>query len=957
MKPERWRQITEIFHAALACDEAERAAFVGAQCGEDGALRREVEAMIAAHQNASQFGDNPVYAQAPMLEAGSVIGPYRIDHCVGAGGMGVVYRAQDTKLNRPVAIKFLSEDLADATARRRFQREAQMASSLNHPHILTVHDVGEFEDRQYLVTEFVDGGTLDDWAREQRTWRQVAGLLTGVADGLAAAHGAGILHRDIKPANILVASNGYAKLADFGLAKLAEGAESDPTRMTQWRTGAHMIIGTLPYMSPEQASGKRIDARSDIFSFGVVLYEMLARRKPFEGATSLEVMEAIIHREPEALPASLPLELGMVVEKALEKDPADRYQSTRDLVVDLRRLVRHTRRGRDIRDISDARVGIEEASSDIGREGATIRGKPKMWRWLPWAAVVVFAIAAGLAVWSGLRYFPASEVRFEISTPPTTDPVSIAVSNDGQQIVFVATFEGQPRLWLRSLDSAVPRPLSGTENAMFPFWSPDNRSIGFFADYKLKRIDTVSGAVETLAPAHAGRGGSWNADGVIVYAPGASAAIFRIPATGGEPVAVTRFKPGQQWSHRFPRFLADGQHFTFYAQGSPETKGLYAGRIDGSEPVRLSDDIDDTYGNEVYLPSGHLLFLRQRALYAQTFDARRLTLIGSPVPVAAAPSDRQPILALAGSSTGLIAYRTISTGGNQLTWLDRSGQTIEKVGGPNLGVDPALLPDGRFLAMRINNNGNNDIGVLDTKRNAIERLTFDPAIDGFPVWSPDGSRLAFSSSRNGGYKLYWKSINGGAEELLLDVPNGSPLDWSSDGRLLLYQSVRPKTGADLWVLPLDGRREPFAVAQTSYQEQLGQFSPDAKWIAYQSDKSGRDEIYVQALAGPGGKPTAERRISIDGGAQVRWRRDGKELFYIAPGNRLMAVPIQFGSQGQTVEAGTPVPLFTARLSGKWQTAFGYQYVPSADGQRLLMNIPAEEGLSPITIIMNWRPKS
>jgi len=345
MKPERWRQITEIFHAALARDEAERAAFVGAQCGEDTALRREVEAMIAAHQNASHFGDSPVY-EAPTLEAGSAIGPYRIDHCVGAGGMGVVYRAQDTKLNRPVAIKFLSEDLADATARRRFLREAQMASSLNHPHILTVHDAGEFEDRPYLVTEFVDGGTLDDWAKaEQRTSRQVVGLLIGVADGLAAAHGAGILHRDIKPANILVASNGYAKLADFGLAKLAEGADSDPRRVTQWRTGARMVIGTTAYMSPEQASGKRIDARSDIFSFGIVLYEMLAGRKPFEGATSLELMEAVIQREAEPLPATVPLALRMVVEKALEKDPADRYQSMRDLVVDLRRVVRQTKSG------------------------------------------------------------------------------------------------------------------------------------------------------------------------------------------------------------------------------------------------------------------------------------------------------------------------------------------------------------------------------------------------------------------------------------------------------------------------------------------------------------------------------------------------------------------------------------------------------------------------------------
>src|SRR5262245_35671409 len=439
--------------------------------------------------------------ETKSLVPGLHLGPYVIESRIGQGGMGVIYRARDTKLNRLAAIKLLSNDLANAPARRRFQREAQMASSLNHPHIITVYDAGEFEDRQYLITEFVDGGTLLEWANaETRTWRQVVELLTGVAEGLAAAHTAGILHRDIKPANILVAQNGYAKLADFGLAKLVEGAEDSPTQLTEWQTAPRVILGTIPYMSPEQVFGKRIDTRSDIFSFGVVLYEILAGRKPFTGTTGVELMRAINDQHPEPLARSLPLPLRMIVEKALEKDPADRYQSMKELVVDLRRL--------DRQEASTTASEIVPKDELLASRAASRATSDAFWgtpgRAVALATFVLVALTLLWKQWPTPSDPTLPEMRVDIVTPATADPVSLAVSPDGNKIVFAADNEGGSRLLLRSLDSVSVQPLPGTAGARFPFWSPDSLSVGFFADGKLKRTNIRDGSVQVLCERSAG---------------------------------------------------------------------------------------------------------------------------------------------------------------------------------------------------------------------------------------------------------------------------------------------------------------------------------------------------------------------------------------------------------------------------------------------------------------------
>jgi len=953
MKTDWWKRVEDAYHHARELSGQERSHFLDQTCGSDAAMRGQIEALLQQDQspnsllNTSRMGAELEDAALKTLAAGVQLGSYRIESPLGEGGMGVIYRAHDTKLNRTVAIKFLSNDLADPQARRRFQREAQLASSLNHPHILTVHDVGEFEDRQYLVTEFVDGGTLLDWANaEKRTWRQIVELLIGVADGLAAAHGAGILHRDIKPANILVARNGYAKLADFGLAKLAEGTDEEATRVTEWRTGPRMVIGTLAYMSPEQASGKRVDARSDIFSFGVVLYEMLSGSKPFEGASGLELMQAIINKEPEPLVVSVPLALKMVVEKALEKDASDRYQSMRDLVVDLRRLVRQTK--------TAVRTDTAHEQAVIDRPYS--RRMPFAWT----AALALIAISvAGAIVW--IRWPvpstpPPAEMRLEIMTPPTSDATSMAISPDGEQIVFAGTFEGRSRLWLRTLNSVSANPIAGTDGGYYPFWSPDSQSIGFFADGKLKRMDIKTGSVQILASATAGRGGAWNREGTILFAPQAGP-IFRIPAGGGDPVQVTqRLWPAG--SHRFPQFLPGGRHFIYYSSPTTQVRsGIYVGQIDGTEEPRRLVDADAA---AVYLSPGKLLFIRQSTLFAQDFDAGRLALSGEPFPVAEQVASRPGFFssAISASATGLLAYRAGPAERRQFIWFDRSGHEVEKVGSPDTLAPsaPSLSPDGRFIALDRTMDIRRDIWLLETARGVLRRLTFDPDEDNSPIWSPDGRRLVFTSNRQGTGALYEMSTSGNGDEkpfLPTHLP-GRAADWSPDGRFLLFRTQDAKTKYDLWALPMNGEGKPFLVVRTDYDERDGQFSPDGKWIAYESDESGRFEIYIQPFPGPG----AKLPVSTNGGAQVRWNRDGKELFFIGLDERLMAVQIKLPSAGQAIEVGAPVPLFPTRVAGGAVNVQRQQYVVSPDGQRFLINTVLEEpGASRITVILNLKSKS
>jgi len=522
-------------------------------------------------------------------------------------------------------------------------------------------------------------------------------------------------------------------------------------------------------------------------------------------------------------------------------------------------------------------------------------------------------------------------------------------------MVFVASNEGRSQLWVRPLDLVAAQPLAGTDGASYPFWSPDSASVGFFADGKLKRVDIAGGAPQVLANAAAGRGGTWNRDGIILFAPTPTGPLLKVSATDGDPVAVTRLQAGQE-GHRFPQFLTDGRHFIYFVSGAPG-QGIYGGSLDGGSSKGLAN----ADAAAVVSPSGFLLFLRQTALFAQAFDFKRLELSGNPFPVAEQAAFDVLTFAPGFSATsGIVAYRSGPGGvGRQLTWLDRSGKSVGTIGAiDNAGltsVEPS--PDGKRIAVYRTVNGNQDVWLIDTSRGVPTRFTFDAASDRLPVWSPDGSRFVFNSNRRGVFNLFWKSSSGaGADELLLESDqNKVTTDWSPDGRFLLFRSLDPQTGYDLLVLPISGDKKPFPFLKTFFDERDGQFSPDGKWVAYQSNESGRFEIYVQPFPGPGRK----FQISSNGGAQPRWNKNGKEIFYVSLDSKMMAASAKLTADGQSLETGTPAALFPVRIAdGPVSVANNkQQYAVSSDGQLFLVNLAVDEGAaSPITLILNWRPK-
>jgi serine/threonine protein kinase len=873
------------------------------------------------------------------FSAGTKLGTYEIVGPLGAGGMGEVYRARDSKLKREVAIKVLPDAFArDAERVARFQREAEVLASLNHPHIAAIYDLAEFGESRFLVLELVEGETLAERiARGRIALDESLAIAKQIADALEAAHEKGIIHRDLKPANIKFTAGGDVKVLDFGLAKVREPQDAganmsvSPTLLSASTPG--MIMGTAAYMSPEQAKGKETDRMSDVWAFGCVLFEMLAGRVAFEGGTISEIFAEILKAEPDwrLLPAETPEGIRYLLRRCLQKE-----------------------RKRRLRDMADARIEIEDVQTGAYIDSHRTRSASRPRERLLWLlALALVTVIATIAIARTFRPVPpAPEVRLEITTPPTTDPTSIAISPDGQKIVFAATSEGRSQLWLRSLDSVSARPLPGTDFASLPFWSPDSRSLGFFADSKLKRIDLDGGSVQTLANAGLGMGGAWNRDGTILFVP-RTGPILRLAESRGEPVALTRLE-AQQRSHRHPQFLPDGRHFLYYVPGVPEVRGVYVGQLDGSESRRLL--VADTAA--VYASPGQLLFVRQGTLFAQNFDPVRLAVTGNPFPVAEQIAvNRLQSPALSASAAGPLIYRTGSSAGQrQFVWLDRSGREIGKVGDPDVAdpSNPSMSPDSRRVALSRSISGNTDIWLLETARGLLSRFTFDAEPEAYPIWSPDGSHITFSRSG-----LYEKPAAGtGNDDLLLATPTTSnPTDWSPDGRFLLYRSVDQNENLDIWALPMEGDRKPFPVVQTNFRETDGQFSPDGRWIAYQSDESGRFEIYVQRFPGPGGKVGGKWLISTNGGAQVRWRRDGQELFYIALDGRLMAVAIRLASSGQAVEAGAPVPLFATHVGGAVQGVSRQQYIVSVDGQRFLMNTVTEDATAPITVILNWKAKS
>ena len=858
------------------------------------------------------------------------LGHYEITAHLGSGGMGDVYQATDTKLDRSVALKFLPDAFAgDAGRIARFEREAKALASLNHPHIAAIHGLEESNGRSFLVMELVPGQTLDDRiGRRPLPLDEALAIARQIAEALEAAHEKGIVHRDLKPANVKITPDGRAKVLDFGLAKLAtpDGDEAprlanSPT-LTAPVTHAGVILGTAAYMAPEQARGRQVDQRADIFAFGCVLYEMLTGRPAFEGDNVSDILVHVLEREPDwsRVPSRVPPSIHRLLRLCLEKDPRTRRQAA-----------------------GDVRIDIEQALTEPApvAASASLRGFP--WRRLAWiagAAVVIAALAIPAA--SHIREAPPRELRLQLVTPSTRAPLSFALSPDGRSIVFVAAdspTDTAQHLFLRTLDETTARAIAGTEGARNPFWSPDSKSIGFFASEQLYRIDVSGGTAQALAPAPVGMGGAWNVDGTILFAANTVSPLLRVPAAGGEAVAVTEVDAPHQLGHRFPSFLPGGRQFLFYAAGEPDVSGIYVGSIDGTPVKRLT--AADSSG--AFLPPDRLLFIRQGTLVARQFDVARAELTGDPITLASEVGQ------FAVSASGIIAHRS-ATGGRQarMTWFDRSGQTVL---GPALPVNaPELSPDERQVAFDRTTRGNRDIWIMDLARESVTPFTVDPAVDGFPIWSPDGTQIVFESTRNGTFDLWIKPSSGASpEQMLLGTADSEwPLHWSKDGLFLLYQTSDLMTKWDLWALPMTGsERTPFVVTNSPFAERMGQFSPDGRWLAYETNESGRPEIVAQAFP----KASGRYPVSTSGGTAPRWRPDGSEIVFIAPDGMVMGVPIT--STGSSLEAGKPMALFPIDIAAQ---PFKSQYTVSRDGRLIVNNLqPEDSAASPITLIFNWKP--
>jgi Tol biopolymer transport system component len=878
------------------------------------------------------------------LAAGRRLGPYEILGPLGAGGMGEVYRARDARLGREVAVKVLPAELAaDPERLVRFEQEARAASALSHPNIVVVHDVGRDGEVSYIAMEVARGRSLRErMASGPMPLRQILAIGSQIAEGLARAHAGGIVHRDLKPENVMVSDDGLVKILDFGLAKALPAPDGEltsaPTAATPaapTRTG--FILGTVGYMSPEQAAGRGVDHRSDQFALGAILYEMTTGRRAFAAASVAQTLAAIIERDPEpigSLRPDSPPPLIWLIERCLAKSPAERYESTRDLARELANL----------RDRMSA--GIAPAAASGARRGPALPGAA-----VAWTVAALLLIALGASLWRRPHApsLPGAPIQFSLEPPEGTGFVSgeistsTAISPDGRVLAVVAVSQGRPAIYVRSLGSRSYRTLAGTEGAHSPFWSPDGRSLAFFADGKLKTVDLAGGPARAICDSSFEGTGSWSARGEILFAEAAPGreGIHSVRVSTGDRRRVLRPDAGRGESQVFwPEFLPDGRHFVYVALktgDSPEHR-LYVGSLDSAQVERLG--VVDSRAE--YAPTGELLFVQSGTLVARPFDAAKRRFTGDTRPVVErlysfwGPANA----GFSVSSNGTLVYEegTIPT---RVVWRDRAGAELQVFGTFEQVESIRLSPDGGRASYSVADpkTGTADVWVAEASGAAPVRMTSEPFDEKQPTWSSDGRSVLFRSDRNGPPDVYTVPVGGGSARPLLELPGvQTPEDVSPDGQSLLYTEADRTTGFDIWILPLNGDGKPLPFLRTRFDEREPRFSPDGRWIAYSSDESGDSEIYVTARDG-----TGKTRVSRDGGWTPRWRRDGKELFFRASGRRFLAAPLSWSG---SLEVGVPRELFRLPLGA-------FDYDVSADGQRFLVSETVRPPAPPITVVVNW----
>jgi eukaryotic-like serine/threonine-protein kinase len=885
-----------------------------------------------------------------MLTPSTKLGPYEVVAQIGAGGMGEVYRARDTRLDRIVAIKVLPAHLADKPElRERFEREARTIASLNHPHICVLHDIGHQDGTDFLVMEYLEGETLAERLKKgPLPLDQMLQYAIEIAEALDKAHRKGVTHRDLKPGNIMLTKSG-TKLLDFGLAKLKQEVAPANVQLSQLPTANDpltaqgTIVGTLQYMAPEQLEGKEADARTDIFAFGVVVYEMATGKKAFEGKSQASLIAKILETDPPPMSSLQPMTppaLDRVVKRCLAKEPDERCQSAKDLTDELKWIA-------------------ESGPQSTSQMSAPVKGIRALGRrpiMVGLGTLLLGAAIASLAIWN-LRPSPSPQpvTRTVINLPPGQQLAgldagpAVALSLDGTHLAYVAIQGGTQQLYLRAMDSLEAKPIPGTEGAVSSFFSPDGQWLGFFAGGKLKKISVSGGAALTLGDAATPRGASWGSQGMIAFAPSTNIALLQVSDAGGTPQPLTSFEKGEA-SHRWPEFLPGGKAVLFATQTSTAanlTNSEVAVQLLGTGERR---NLIQAGIYPRYAPSGHLVYAQGGILMAVPFDPQRLAARGAAVPVVEG--------VLQSAFTGAAQYGFSATGSlvyvpggiqgfqSRLVWVSRNGAEQHLAAPAHAYMSPRLSPDGRRVAVGIIAQ-ETQVWLYDLSRDTLTRLTFEGNVNQYPAWTPDGKRIAFSSNKEGPQNLFWQLADGSGEleQLTTSEYSHYPHSWSPDGQLLAFMEVNPATGQDIWVLRLGDRKaQPFL--RTAFSEGAPRFSPDGRWLAYASDESGRFEIYVQPYPGPGGK----WQISAEGGNESAWNPNGRELFYRS-GDKMMAVDI---ATQPGFAVGKPRLLFQGQYQPTTGTSPNYDVSP--DGKRFLMLKPteqAEAAPTQINVVLNW----